>query len=151
MIRPLFFFLSLLGIIASSFIQAQSSFYIKRGGLVSIKDSTQLTLKNISLVNDGEFQAGAGIVSFIEDSSHSLIEIKGKRPVALNNVRINLRQSELTLAQTVNIKGFLQSVAVTPGISHLKLSIASQAPGTYIVRVRSHSEEVYNHFIMRIP
>lgn len=108
MIRPLFFLLSIIGLAASFPLHAQSSFYIKKGGLVSIKDSTLLTLQNMSLVNEGEFQPGSGTVSFIEDSSFSPIELRGKHPVDLNNVNINLLQSELTLAQTVNIKGVLR-------------------------------------------
>lgn len=86
---------------------AQSSFFISKGGVVSIQDSGVFTLKNLSLVNDGTFQDDSGTVIFKEDSSVEPIEIRGKQQSNLNNVMLNLSHSDLTLKKNVSVNGSL--------------------------------------------
>lgn len=85
---------------------------ITPGAQFNIQGNTQLTLENTSLVNNGSFVAGTGIVSFTGNSTSS---ISGNQPIQFYNLVINktagasvsLQRAISTTLQVHFISGFL--------------------------------------------
>lgn len=88
-------------------VHAQASFFIESGASIHLKEQSGLTLVDLSFVNDGEFIAESGTVSFLQDSFFHPLQIKGSRSTTFDNLTLNLSHGTLEMQKNIQVNGIL--------------------------------------------
>ncbi|MEM7368176.1 MAG: T9SS type A sorting domain-containing protein [Bacteroidota bacterium] len=115
----------------SSFCQDQSVFFIDKDALVFVDEQADISLKELSLLNDGDFIMESGTVLFSQDSANHPIRIRGKRSTNFDNLTVNLSQTALVLEKNIQVEGSLWMKHGTLDLGDNRLTLG-QATGQIV-------------------
>jgi hypothetical protein len=89
------------------FIQAKAQLFIKSGTTVTIEQAGTICLEDISVENNGTFNATAGTISFKENGGSTDQNITGTGSSTFNNLEVDMQSFDLKLMKNINVNGII--------------------------------------------